>query len=253
METKNYIEVARGAAREAGEILLSFRGNIVEQTKNLGFEAASVVTEADLASEKRIKEILLGTFPEHSFHGEESGDDIKNSPFKWVVDPLDGTSNFIRNIPLFGVSIALLENDEPILGILYFPALNLFVEAEKGKGAFANDRKISVSRRPLEKALYYSGGKFRGEMQLVQSLASAVGLVKIIDASSYELAQIAMGDAELYQLESVLHDVAAGVCIVREAGGKITDNEGKPWAPDSKTIVISNGVIHEQVIELLKQ
>ena len=82
-----YIEIARSVAREAGDILLSFRGKVVEETKNLGFEASSVITEADLASEKRIKEILLGTFPEHSFHGEEGGDEIKNSPFKWVVDP----------------------------------------------------------------------------------------------------------------------------------------------------------------------
>lgn len=248
-----FIDVARTAAHSAGEILRDLYGSTTEEYKNENsFDVGSIVTEADLLSEQCIKTTIQIAFPEHSFYGEEGGAETKDSPYLWVVDPLDGTSNFSHNIPLFGISIALLKDGQPILGILYFPKLNLFVEAEKGKGAFANGKKISVSKKPIEKALYYAGGKFNGKPQIITSLAERVGLVKIIDASSYELAAIAMGNAELYQLENVLHDVAAGVCIIREASGKITDNEGNEWTPDSKTIIVSNGVIHEEIIELLK-
>jgi len=249
-----FIDTARVAAHAAGEILLDLYGNTTEEYKTEFFDVGSIVTQADLLSEKCIKQIVQIAFPEHSFYGEEGGAETKDSPYLWVVDPLDGTSNFSHNIPLFGISIALLKDGQPILGILYFPKLKLFVEAEAGKGATANGKKISVSQKPIEKSLYYAGGKFRGEMDMQRfpSLVSACGLVKIIDASSFELAAIAMGDAELYVLANILHDVAAGVCIVREAGGKVTDQAGNPWNPESKGIVISNGVIHDQVIELLK-
>lgn len=251
---KTFIDTARVAAHAAGEILLDLYGHTIEEYKNESFDVGSIVTEADRLSENCIKTIVQIAFPEHSFYGEESGAETKDSPYLWVVDPLDGTSNFSHNIPLFGISIALLKDGQPILGILYFPKLGLFVEAEEGKGTTANGKKISVSQKPIEKSLYYAGGRFRGEtyMQRIPSIMSVCGLVKIIDASSFELAQIAMGDAELYVLGNVLHDVAASVCIVREAGGKVTDRFGNPWSPESEGIVVSNGVIHEQVIELLK-
>src|SRR3989339_869301 len=148
--------------------------------------------------------------------------------------------------------ILILLTGHLILGVLYFPALNLLLKAEKGKGAFANDKKISVSNREINKSLYYSGGKFKGHIQLKKNICEKISLVKIIDASSYEFAQIAMGDAELYVLESIPHDVAAGVIIVQEAGGKVTDYEGSEWNLQSKGIVASNKVIHNEVIKLLK-
>ena len=246
------LEIAIKAAKEGGKILMKYYGNIQAEYKEGRFEAASVVTKADIESEKKIVEILKTKFPEHNIFSEEKIRENNGSKYTWYIDPLDGTSNFTRNIPLFGISIGLIKNNQSILGVLYFPALNLLLKAEKGKGAFANDKKISVSNREINKSLYYSGGKFKGHIQLKKNICEKISLVKIIDASSYEFAQIAMGDAELYVLESIPHDVAAGVIIVQEAGGKVTDYEGSEWNLQSKGIVASNKVIHNEVIKLLK-
>lgn len=247
------IEIAKKAATKAGKILMNHFGNVSVTYKDNHYDAVSILTKADTESEKKIIEIISKKFPNHNIHAEESGDKHNNSEYTWVIDPLDGTSNFSRNIPLFGISIGLLKNNEAILGVLYFPAINLMVYAEKGMGAFANGKKINVSDRVIEKSLYYAGGRFKGTSQIENSVVDKVGLVKIIDASSYELAQIAMGDAELYILTNILHDVAAGVIIVSEAGGKITDYLGIDWTPTSKGIVISNGKIHNEVIMLLNK
>jgi len=246
-------EIAIKAAKEAGKILMKLYGNVKEEYKDNNFDVGSLVTEADIKSEKKIIEILGDKFPTHSIYSEERGMINKNSNYTWYVDPLDGTSNFSRNIPLFGISIGLIRDNESIVGVLYFPALELLVHAEKGKGAYANDKKIHVSKRNLEKSLYYSGGRFKGKFQIENRVAEKVGLTKIIDASSFEFAQIAMGDAELYLLQNFLHDVAAGVVIVNEAGGKVTDYKGNKWSPNSKYIVASNKTIHKEVVDILKK
>ena len=149
--------------------------------------------------------------------------------------------------------MGLLYKDEPILGVLHFPTLNLTVYAEKGRGAYANDKEIHVSDKELKKSLYYSGGRSKGVTNLNERIADAVGLIKMIDATSYELAQIAMGDAELYEMTNSVHDVAAGIIIVEEAGGKATDREGNKWMPESKHVVISNGIIHKQIADILNK
>ncbi len=248
------INTAIKAAKEAGKILMNYYGkDVAVKYKNKYFDIGSILTEADLKSEEKIVEILKKGFPEHNIFSEEKIREKKGSPYTWYVDPLDGTSNFVRKIPLFGVSIGLIKNDKPVLGVLYFPALNLLLRAETGKGAFANGKRIKVSRRKLQEALYYSRSYWKGRLQLKKSIGKKVGLTKIVDATSFELAQIAMGNAELYILKNVLHDVAAGVTIVKEAGGKITDYDGLGWNPNSKGIVVSNGIIHDEVIRCIKK
>ena len=243
--------IAIKAAKEAGKILMNHYGKIQIEFKGKHFDAASILTQADIESEKKIIEILRKNLPEHNIFSEEKIRENKGSKYTWYIDPLDGTSNYSRNIPLFGISIGLTRDNQSILGVLYFPALNLLLRAEKNKGAFANDKKINVSNRGLKKSLYYSGGYYKGKLQLEKNVGDKVGLVKIIDASSYEFAQIAMGDAELYILANFPHDVAAGAIIVKEAGGKVTDYEGGEWNIQSKNIVVSNKVIHDKVIKLL--
>ncbi len=215
------------------------------------FDAASIVTQADIQSEKKIVEILKKRFPSHNILSEEKIQENNWSEYTRHIDPLDGTSNFTRNIPLFGISIWLAKKNQSILGVLYFPILKLLVYAEKGKWAFANGKKISVSKRMLKESLYYSWGYYKWENQLRTNIAEQVGLVKIIDASSYEFAQIAMWNAELYILTSIPHDVVAWVIIVREAGGKVTDYEGKERNIQSEGIVASNKIIHNKVIKIL--
>lgn len=247
------MKIAIKAAKEAGKILMKYYGKVKEEYKNKKFDAGSIVTKADIKSEEKIIKILEKSFPSHNIHGEEKGLINKKSNYTWYVDPLDGTSNYSRNIPLFGISIGLIKDGEPILGVLFFPVLNLLVHAEKGKGAYANNKKIHVSNRILKKALYYSGRQLKGKLQIKEKITKKIGLVKIIESSSFEFAQIAMGDAELYLLESILHDVSAGVVIVREAGGKVTDEKGKEWNSASKYIVASNNKIHKEVIKILEK
>lgn len=246
------LDIAIKSAKEGGEILKKYFGNVDIQYKGENFDAASILTQADIKSEKKIVSILKKEFPEHNIYAEEETNDQKNSEYTWYIDPLDGTSNFSRNIPLFGVSIGLVKKDKPILGVLYFPKLNLLIHAEKGKGVFANNKKVQVSKREINKSLYYSGGYYKGQFQMREEISEKIGLTKIIDASSYELAQIAMGDAELYILANVLHDVVAGVIIIQEAGGKVTDYKGKDYTINSEGIVASNKKIHEEVIKLIK-
>jgi len=245
-------DAAIRASQEAGSILMkNYTKNIKVNIKSDLYDASSVVTKADLESEEKIIEILKDEFPGFGIYGEESQGENMNSDYIWYVDPLDGTSNYSRHIPLFGVSIGLVHLGQPILGVLYFPALNLLVCAEEGKGCFANDELVQVSKRSFSESLYYAGGKFKNEQQLNAQIAEKCGLVKIVDSSSYELAQIAMGDAEIYYLDNVPHDVVAGVCIIREAGGMVTDESGNPWKIDSKKILVTNGACHQEIVDII--
>jgi len=215
------LDIAIKAAKEAGKILMTHYGKIHIEHKGKYFDAASILTQADIESEKKIFEILKTNFPEHNIFSEEKIRENNNSEYTWYVDPLDGTSNFTRNIPLFGISIGLIRNNKSILGVLYFPALNLLLKAEENKGAFANDKKITVSNRELKKSLYYSGGYYKGRLPIEENIGNKIGLIKIIDASSYEFAQIAMGDAELYILASVPRQGEKSLIMTARSGAWI--------------------------------
>lgn len=236
---------------------MSYFGNVVTEFKDEKFDVGSMVTKADRESEDTIVSLIKSHFPEHGIYGEEGTDYQPDAEYIWYIDPLDGTSNFVRNIPLFGVSVGIVRNGKPVCGVLYFPAIGLLVEAEEGGGTYANGKQVYVSKRPLAQALYYSGGKFggkfKGAFQLNTSIASACGLLKVIDASSYEFAQIAMGDAEIYFLANMPHDVAAGICIVREAGGIVTDGKGGEWHLDSEEILATTSILHNEIISLLNK
>ncbi len=251
---QDFKNLAISAAEQAGDVLMRHYGNVVTEFKEGGFDMVSIVTKADRESEDCIAGAIRKHFPAHGIYGEEGTDEKSGAEYIWYIDPLDGTSNFTRNIPLFGISIGLIKNGRPIVGVLHFPALKLLLSAEDGKGAFANGTKIKVSTRSLEQSLYYSGGKYKSDFlnQLQPDIASAVGLIKIIDASSYEFAQIAMGDAEIYFLKNVPYDVVAGICVVREAGGVVSDAEGNEWQLSSKEILATTPSLHPKILSLLR-
>jgi myo-inositol-1(or 4)-monophosphatase len=251
---KNFKKVAVQAAKKAGKILMTYYAKEIKvEFKTDAYDAVSIVTKADIKSEEKIIAILKENFPDHGIYGEESMGTNMDADYIWYVDPLDGTSNFSRHIPLFGISIGLVYKGKPIVGVLYFPALNLLVSAEDGQGCFVNNKLTKVSSRKISESLYYAGGKFKGDPQIKEAIYQKCALVKIIDASSYEFAQIAMGDAEIYYLTNVPHDVVAGVCIVQEAGGRVTDGLGAPWTINSKNILATNGLVHEEIIDDLKR
>ncbi|QQR82190.1 inositol monophosphatase [Candidatus Campbellbacteria bacterium] len=243
------------AVKAGGDVLMRYYGNVDTEFKGQGFDAASMVSRADRESEDVIVKIINANFPGHGIFGEEGTNENMSAEYVWYIDPLDGTSNFLRNIPLFGVSIGVTKDGSPVCGVLYFPALNLLVEASLGEGAYANNKQITVSERSLSQALYYSGGKYKSDHfnQIHSGLAATSGIIKIIDASSYELAQIAMGDAEIYFLDNVPHDVVAGVCIVREAGGVVTNEKGEPWTLDSKKILVTTEKLHKELLSIINK
>lgn len=247
------IKTAIKAAEKAGKVLMKHYKNVKEQYKDSYEDVGSIVTEADINSEKKIIEIIEKKFPNDNIYSEERGWIKKNSDYTWYIDPLDGTSNFVREIPTFGISIGLVKGNHPVLGVLYFPLLDLLVHAEKGKGAFANGKKIKVSNRNLKGSTYYAHGYLRGKLHFEKNIAEKMSMVKIIDNSAFELTQIARGHGELYLLKSVPHDVVAGTIIIREAGGKVTDHKGKEWNVNSDTIVATNKKIHKEVLRILKK
>ena len=143
------IDTVIEVAKEAGKIQLQYYGkikaeykDILKQFENQTFNATTVFTQADIESEKKINSILEKNFPAHNIFGEELIRKNKNSEYTRYIDPIDGTSNYVRNIPLFGISIGLVKNKQPILGVLYFPMLDLLVTAQTNKGTFANGNKI---------------------------------------------------------------------------------------------------------------
>lgn len=248
-----FLNFSKKVILETGKIVLKEQENGETSFKKGIDGRKSSVTAADTKSEEYIVSQINKQFPSHGIFGEEGTNSHTENEFVWYIDPIDGTTNFWRRIPLFGISIGLARNNKPIVGTLYFPALTLLLHAKENGGAFANDEKIHVSNRTLDKSLYYVSCAEARDGFSYPKLNNEVGWVKAIDCSSFELAQIAMGDAELYTFKNILpHDVVAGTVIVREAGGIVSDHKGNAWKVGCENIIASNKIIHSQVISLLK-
>lgn len=248
-------EIAIQAAKEAGSILMkNFRKTSKIKRKSNG----QLVTEADIQSEKRIIEKISNKFPEHSILSEETGEIKRNSDYNWIIDPLDGTNNFAYQLPHFGVSIALEYRNEVILGVVYLPFFNELYVAEKNKGASVNNKPISVSKRELNDALmiYESELYFNNKKPLknLDKLVVSVFATRIFGAPSLGLVSVASGKADIYILFAVEPgDIAAGGLIVEEAGGRVTDLDGRFWSPYKKQLVATNSKIHAEILKYLKR
>lgn len=255
MENKSKeLEVAIEAALEAGKIIEKyFNTEILKEFK----EDTSIVTLADKETEEVIKKIILNHFPEHSVVGEESGV-MGEHEYVWYIDPIDGTTNFSNGIPIFGISIALARNDELSLGVVYNPVINSLYYAEKGKGAYMNDIKISVSKDDKDHCLVtFGSGRQKDNkalsQQLIYSLPDKIRSVRILGSSALELSLVARGSIEaVYQIGLAAYDFAAGVLIAKEAGAKITDFKGEEWKFPGNHFLVSNGLFHNLLLEEIK-
>lgn len=245
------LNTAISIIKQAGEIASSYYGKSkVDYKKGPGGRKDSV-TQADIESEKLISSLLKDKFPSHGIYGEEGTRDNTSAEYLWFIDPLDGTTNFSRSIPLFGISLGLSYKKEPILGVLHFPELNLLLSAEKGKGAFANGKLVHVSDRQFTESLYYISTAETRDGWTFPSLKEKVGWVRAMDVSSFEFASIAMGNSELYTFKKSPHDMVAGAIIIKEAGGRVTDEKGNDWNTESNYIVASNNIIHNEVLRII--
>ncbi len=248
------IDTAIKVAREAGRILMeNFARDKEVSTKGDG----TLVTNADIESDKRIIEIIKQDYPEHNILSEESTMEQTASVYRWIIDPLDGTSNYVYGLPFFGVSVALEKNKNIILGVIYLPYFDMLFHAEKGKGAYINDKKICVSSKKFDLAMmsYESELCFDSarRIKLLSLLASHVSGVRLIGATSVALTFLAMGKLDLYiSFADAPWDIAAGALIVEEAGGKVTNFQNQKWGIDDRNFVVSNNRFHGDVIKIIK-
>lgn len=257
MENKSKeLEVAIKAAREAGKILEKyFETELLHETK----DDDSIVTIADKESEEIIKKIISGDFPEHSILGEETGHTDNMSEYTWHVDPLDATRMFSRGLPVFAVSLAIEHSGELLLGVVYNPITNTLFYAEKGKGAYLNDKKIAVSSKEASKAMIIiaAGGDTNDKKLRLALYFNALNIVRStrdLSCTALELSYVASGALEAdIQLGLKTYDFAAGAIIVLEAGGTITNLDGSSWKFPESHFIASNGVFHDKLVEEVKK
>ena len=242
------------AARQAGKVLLQHYGK-----KETGKEKSNktLVSKADIEANKTIIKIIKKYFPEHNILSEETPFEDNKSDYKWVIDPLDGTHNFLHSIPLFGTSIALEYKNEIILGVLHFPTLNITAIAEKGKGAFLNGKRIKVSeRKKIEHSFIAFEYAYTNRKEKVNFLSRFVYTTidfRNFGSAIYDLLLVACGKCDGFVILSTHEwDIAAGFLIVEEAGGKITDLKGRKWKLNQDKFVISNSKLHKKILNYVK-
>ena len=218
-----------------------------------------LVTKYDQRNNDFLVNQISKKYPTHNILAEESGLIDKESEYTWIIDPLDGTANFITGNPFFSVSIALARKNEVILGVIKAPFLNELFVAEKNKGAFLNGRKIKVSNiDQIEEAYFLSCGGGDKNNERIAKINSVIHPktkdLRKLGSGALEGAWVACGRADAYFAPQIYPwDIAAAALLVREAGGKVTDFEDKEWKPKPSNVVLSNGKIHSKLLELINK
>src|SRR5947208_3280422 len=244
-------------AKDAGRVLAEKFGRVIQISQKGEID---LVTEADIASEKLIIERIQTHYPRHSILAEESGaSDHERAEFRWIVDPLDGTTNYAHGYPCFCVSIGLECKGRLEIGVVYNPMLDEMFSAERGRGVSLNGRRIRVSPTPtLKSALLCTGFPYdvreRNEFarHFANFIMNAQG-VRRDGAAALDLAYVAAGRFDGFWEEGLKPwDVAAGALIIEEAGGRITDYRGGPLDIHKPPVVASNGLIHEDMMRVLR-
>ena len=252
---RSALEVATQAAKEAGKVLLAHYCSDKE-IKHKG--RSNIVTEVDILAEKLILDLLKSQYPDCNFLSEESNSSVPVMGYTWVIDPLDGTNNYVFGIPFFCTNIALVKDGDVLLGVTYDPLREELFRAEKGQGACLNDLAIQVTRESSLGAslvaldLGYSDEQGRELLEISSRLRSQVHCLRIIGSAALGLAYVACGRIGLYVHRSVYPwDIASGLLLVKEAGGKVADWQNKPANCQAKQIIASNHRLHREFLEYL--
>lgn len=225
---------------------------------------ANLVTQADVACQKAILQIIKKNFPEHDFLAEENGLKNTGSDWKWVIDPIDGTTNFAHSMPHFSVSVALAYKNDIVLGGVYDVCMDETFLARKGKGATLNGKKIRVSKvNKLENALLVTGfpyvreGRMEELLKRFKNFILSCHDVRRLGSATLDMCWVAAGRFDGYW-EDCLNpwDISAGKLILQEAGGKVTDYAGKPWKKleaFGRQTLASNGKIHREMFDIINE
>ena len=254
----DYREFTVAIAREAGTVLKK----MLNKKHTIAYKGEiNIVTEADRISEDLLIGRIHERFPHHDILAEESEGTNSGSDFRWIIDPLDGTTNYAHGYPVFCVSIALEKEGEICLGVIYNPMLNEMFVVEKGKGAFLNGRRLSVSGTvELSKSLLATGFPYdireseNNNISYFNAMAVSAQAIRRAGSAALDLAYVAAGRFDgFWELKLMPWDMAAGWLLVVEAGGVVTDLFERDFCLPSPHILASNGKIHREMMEVLKK
>jgi len=256
MTNQQYLKVATAAANAGGKIFKQYFG------KAIGIEAKNqnpndLVTDVDKNIEKLIRSQIRKYFPTHKIIGEEfKADKINKNDLIWIIDPIDGTTNYIYGIPFCCISIALWDKNGPLVAVVYSPILDKFYSAVRGQGAKLNGKKIRVSKtNKLIKAMGTIGwGKEMVEAKMIFSkLVMRCFKLRVFATGAWQICMTASSNVDFFASNREnIWDFAAAVLIVKEAGGKVTDLNGKNISLKTDSIIASNGKLHNQLLNKLK-
>lgn len=256
MPQQDFLNPMQELAREAGALLMSYFGKVAIEYKG----DADLVTRADRNSEKLIVEQIRRRWPEHDLIGEEGSRNETGSDYRWYIDPLDGTTNFAHGYPVFCVSMALEYKGERIAGVIYDPNRDEMFAAEKGSGSRLNAVPIRVSRTPhLQESLVATGFPSHKRhknpnIHFYHQLTLRSHGVRRAGSAALDLCYVSCGRYDgFWEFNLNSWDTAAGVLIAQEAGGTVTNFSGQPFSIDSRQVLASNSIIHEELLHEFKE
>ncbi|WP_027092491.1 inositol monophosphatase family protein [Cohnella thermotolerans] len=266
--SKSFTAVAVNCASKAGEWIKSKIGNFAEP--DLKQSMHDLVTEVDKGSERLIRNLIGTHFPHHSFLGEEGVEpgpeasvkalqEVSEAEYLWIVDPVDGTTNYVHGFPFYSVSIALAHKGQVIVGVVYDPSRDELFVAERGKGAYVHGKRMHVSNeRTLRQSLVATGfpadyqAALPENLRQIQALAPQVRNLRIAGSAALHMAYVAAGRLSgFWEIGLNAWDLAAGSLLVEEAGGKVTDQSGAPYQLGVRNVTASNGFVHGELLEAL--
>ncbi|MVO99757.1 inositol monophosphatase family protein [Paenibacillus lutrae] len=267
---KSFTAVAINTAAKAGEWIKSRLGDI--RQVHVKYSPHDLVTEVDKGSEKMIKNLIMTHFPHHAFLGEEGVEpgplasasaleDVSEAEYLWIVDPVDGTTNYVHGFPFFSVSIALAYKGEVIVGVVYDPMRDELFVAEKGKGAYLRSVKLNVCGQvSLSDSLVATGfpadrsGALAVNMAGMTAIVPRVRNVRNAGSAALHMAYVASGRLTgFWEIGLNAWDLAAGALLVQEAGGKVTDTAGSPYTLSVRNVMATNSSIHDEMQQVLQE
>ena len=256
MTMEAFLITAKDAALMGGRLLLAEFGRLSESQINLKGKG-DYVTELDHRSEETILRRIREEFPDHILHAEESGLEARNSEYRWLIDPLDGTANYVQGIPMYAVSVALLKGKDILVGVVYHPDRDELFLATRGGGAFLNDHPILVSRKQaMRNATLASGFPWRSKQYMdsylncFKHLLSEAAGIRRMGSAAIDLAYTACGRFDgFWEMKLGPWDMAAGILLVEEAGGIVTDFHGGKAYFSSGNVVAGSPAIHAGILK----
>jgi myo-inositol-1(or 4)-monophosphatase len=267
---KSFTAVAVNCAAKAGEYIKTRLGAI--STLGTKYSAQDLVTDVDKGAEMMIRKLVMTHFPHHSILGEEGVEagpqaseqalrEVSDADYLWIIDPVDGTTNFVHSFPFFSVSIALAHRGEVIVGVVYDPIHDELFVAEKGKGAYLKNSRLQVSKEPaLNESLLATGFPTDPHFARPKNIAGLLELIpqvrniRAAGSAALHLAYVAAGRLTgFWEIGLNAWDIAAGALLVQEAGGLITDTAGQPYHLGVRHVMATNGLIHAELGSALSQ